>query len=524
MLGYTRDEALKKPVFEEIATSRDGRDITQLWMGPLQRSQDTVLNTRGGSGSSALELYEEVTRDDQVASCFQQRRLAVVSREWDVRPGRRRFMEPTAQDIKAAEFAKEMIDCCLEFDDLTSKLHYGAIYGYGVAEVLWAKDGRYVIFDDTNQGIKVKKPRRFDFTQEGELRLLTLNDQWQGEPVPPNKFMVMSFGGDNDDHPKGLGLGHYLYWPTYFKRAGLQAWLRFLEKAGIPARVAKYPAGSSKEQQDKLLDAAEAIGSDSAVAIPEGMMIELLESARTVADFTSLYDKMNEAIAKVILNQTFTTEGAGGQYKGDNLVAVRNEVTKSDADLMCLSFNRQPLSWLIHYNRAALGEDVAIPQVWRDMSEEEDLDKTADAWGKIYNLGFEPSEEEVRNKFGEHWSRRILTPNPSPEGEGGGKASGVLLPPVEMARAEEPEPDTVDVYAERLRNQVGTDLDGWLDRIEQELEGAVDLGQFADRLYELFPELPSERFAQVMGDALTASSLAGFYESQLEQEVDGAES
>jgi phage gp29-like protein len=365
------------------------------------------------------------------------------------------------------------------------------------------------------------------------LRLLTLNDQWQGESVPPNKFMVMSFGGDNDDHPKGLGLGHYLYWPTYFKRAGLQAWLKFLEKAGIPSRVGKYPDGSSEEKQNKLLDAVWALGSDSAVIIPEGMSIDLLESARTVADFTSLYDKMNEAIAKIILNQTFTTEGAGGQYKGDNLVTVRNEVTKSDADLMCLSFNRQPLSWLIHYNRAVLGEDVAIPQVWRDMSEEEDLDKTADTWGKIFALGYEPAEDEVRNKFGEFWRKKVavtsvaltpdaltpdaLTPGPSPIGEGG--KENVALP-VEMAKAPELEPDTVDVYAERLRAQAGVELDGWLDRIEQELDGAADLSQFADRLYELFPELPSERFAQVMGDALVASSLAGFYESQLEQEGD----
>jgi phage gp29-like protein len=89
-----------------------------------------------------------------------------------------------------------------------------------------------------------------------------------------------------------------------------------------------------------------------------------------------------------------------------------------------------------------------------------------------------------------------------------------------MAKAPEVEPDTVDVYAERVRVQAGAELDGWLDRIEQELEGAADLSQFADRLYELFPELPSERFAQVMGDALVASSLAGFYESQLEQEGD----
>lgn len=507
-IGFAGDSS---PVFDEIATSQDGRDITQLWMGPLRRSQDTVLLTRGGYGSQALELYEEVLRDDQVASCFQQRRLALICREWDVRPGRRRFMEPTAQDIKAAEFAKEMIDQCLEFDDLTAKMHYAVILGYGVAEAIWARDGRYVVFDDTQQGIKAKKARRFDFTPDGELRLLTIADQWQGEPVPANKFWTISFGGDNDDHPAGLGLGHYLYWPTYFKRAGMQAWLKFLEKAGIPSRVGKYPAGTNKQQQDLLLDATERLGSDSAAIIPEGMTIELLESARTVADFTSLYDKMNEAIAKVILNQTFTSEGAGGQYKGDNLVTVRNEVTKSDADLICQSFNRQPLAWLIDYNRSALGDDVAVPMVWRDMSEEEDLDKTADTWTKIYALGFDPDESAVQDKFGQFWRKRSPSPAALPEMEEG---AGV----VEMARQPEPQPDTVDVWAERVRGQAGPEIDGWLRQIQAELDDATDLAEFGNRLLEMFPELSGERFARLVGDALYASNLAGYYESQLEQE------
>lgn len=514
MIGFSSSDP-KKPVFEEIATSRDGRDITQLWMGPLQRSQDSVLVARGGSSSSALELYEEVLRDDQVSSCFQQRRLAVVSRPWEVKPGRRRFQEPTAQDIKAAEFAKEMLDCCLEFDDLTAKLHYGVIYGYGVAEVLWAKDSQYVIFDDTQQGIKVKKPRRFDFTPDGELRLLTLADQWQGEPVPPNKFMVMSFGGDNDDHPKGLGLGHYLYWPTYFKRAGLQAWLKRLNKYGIPSRVGKYPSGTSLDQQDRLLASAEALESDSAVIIPDGMTIELLQAVRAgTADFDLLYDKMNEAIAKVILSQTFTTEGAGGMYKGDNLKTVRDEVTKADADLMCLSFNRQPLAWLIHYNRSALGDDVAIPQVWRNMEEEEDLDKTADTWSKVYALGYEPDERAVQDKFGEFWRKRQVESSPASPPPTPGAS------PPELAQADELEPDTIDIWAERLRGQIGPEIDGWINQIQLELDDATDLAQFGDRLYAMFPELSGETFSQIMGDALMASSLAGWYESQLEQEED----
>jgi phage gp29-like protein len=501
-----------RPVFNEIATSNDGRDITQPWMGPLMRTQDSVLLNRGGGN---LLAYEELLRDDQVASCLQQRRLSVVAADWEVQPGKRRFMAPTAQDQKAVEFVQEMLLTGLEFDDLTAKMHYGVMFGYAVGEVMWAKDGNYIVFDDLRQGIKAKKARRFDFDTEGRLRLLTVQNNWEGELLPDRKFWLFSFGGDNDDHPGGLGLGHYLYWPVYFKRGGMQAWLRFLNKFGVPSRIAKYPPGTSTEDQDKLLRAAEALESDSAVRIPEGLTIELLEATRGgTADYSQLVQTMDEAIAKIILSQHFSTEGSGGQYKGDNLMSVRDEVIKSDADQLCLSMTRQPITWLIEYNRSVLGEDVAIPQVWRRLPEGEDLAQTADTWTKLYQIGFEPSEQDVQERFGEGWRRKsepvaaTLKPAPVP-----GQPAPTQSPPVEFKEPED-DRDTVDFYAEQLRSALGPVLEGWLGRIAEELEGSGDLQEFADRLYGLYPELPAAEFSEIMSQALIASELAGRYESQ----------
>jgi phage gp29-like protein len=147
------------------------------------------------------------------------------------------------------------------------------------------------------------------------------------------------------------------------------------------------------------------------------------------------------------------------------------------------------------------------------MSEEEDLDKTADTWAKIYDLGFEPDESAVQDKFGPFWHKR--RPAASSPSQG---ADVTANGPDEMARQPELQPDTVDVWAERLRGQVGPEIDGWLEQIRAELDNATDFAQFSDRLVKMFPELSGERFAQLLGDALYASNLAGYYESQLEQE------
>lgn len=77
-------DRLTRPVLQEIATSRDGRDITKPFLGPLAVADDSVLR----SLAQRWELYRELRSDGQVHAAFQQRRLAIVSRPLKVTPGR----------------------------------------------------------------------------------------------------------------------------------------------------------------------------------------------------------------------------------------------------------------------------------------------------------------------------------------------------------------------------------------------------------------------------------------------------
>ena len=138
---------------------------------------------------------------------------------------------------------------------------------------MWGRDGKHVALD----AIKVRNRRRFVFDPDFRLLLLT-NDQANGEPMPHRKFWHFAAGADNDDEPYGRGLAYWLYWPWWFKRNHVRFWMTFGEKFGMPTGVGKYPKSAGPTERGVLLDAVRAIHSDSAVTVPEDMVIDLLEA------------------------------------------------------------------------------------------------------------------------------------------------------------------------------------------------------------------------------------------------------
>jgi hypothetical protein len=61
--GILVPKSSKRPEMREVATTRDGRDITRGYVDPfmLQRPTDSVLQLRGGGDYG---IYKEVLRDD----------------------------------------------------------------------------------------------------------------------------------------------------------------------------------------------------------------------------------------------------------------------------------------------------------------------------------------------------------------------------------------------------------------------------------------------------------------------------
>lgn len=421
------DKKMARLETREIATTSDGRDITRGFIDNLKYilPQDRVLRLRG---SRNYEVYEDVLRDSQVKATFSQRRLAVVSHPVEVMPG-----GSMRRDRMAAEHLEEVL-AHIRWDTVTEKMLYGRFYGYAVAEALWARDGAHVMLDR----LVVRNRRRFVFDPEFRLKLLTTSDP-NGEELPERKFWVLSCGADHDDEPYGLGLAHWLYWPVYFKRNQMKFWLIASEKFGSPTVIGKYPRAASEPEIDKLEAAVKAVRTDSGITAPEDVIIELLEQARSGRmDYAGLYDRLDQAISKIVVGQTMTTDDGSSRSQSETHLEVRGDLVKSDEKLISDSFNRSVVRWLTDWNYPG----AAYPIVRRNMEEEEDLKALSERDKTISEMtGKVPEDKYIEETYNIRMVDRPMPAEP-PAGRPPGPpspdrdadlAEGDSLPPLEQA-------------------------------------------------------------------------------------------
>lgn len=121
----------------------------------------------------------------------------------------------------------------------------------------------------------------------------------------------------------------------------------------MPTAAAKLPPGQAKDpiERDKALAALDAIQTDSGIVVPDNIVIELIEAARSgTADYDVLCQRMDKAISKVILSQTMTTDDGSSRSQAEVHQGVARSVIKSDADLVCESLNQQVIKWLTEWN------------------------------------------------------------------------------------------------------------------------------------------------------------------------------
>lgn len=485
--GVKRSDA---PDMHAVATTLDGRDITRGYVLPQLRMlpQDTILRKRGFAD---LRVYEDLLRDDQVATSFRKLRLAVTSKEWVVEAGGKR-----AIDKKAADSLKAQLQA-LAWDGTTDKMLYGDFYGYSVAEMLWARDGREVVIDD----IKVRKARRFFFDGAMRLRLQT-TDNPMGEILGPRKFWLHIRGADNDDEPYGLGLGHYLYWPVLFKRNGLRFWLIFLEKFGMPTAKGTYRAGATPEEKSNLLQALASVTADSGIILPEGMAVELIEAARQgTADYKDLHDAMDQAIARVITGHSATSEATPGRLGGESMAESSfDDIVKAVADSVCESFNRGPAQWLTAWNYPG----AKPPRVWRNTQDPVDWVNMSTAIANLAKAGKVPTDEKLEELFDcEFVDVAAKGGDDNPAATGGGAGGSQFS---ESGADAVPTTDDLDDLADAGAAEWEEVLGPLVEPIQRLAEEVTAAGggkeEFLARLPELFDQMDETELAQRLGVAM----------------------
>ena len=478
---------MKMPTLgREIATAGTRRDITATWIGEILYPQDALLASKGWD----YRIYGKLLQDDQVASCFEQRRLALISKDWEVLPGG----EDKADEM-AADFVREVLDA-LPWDDICDKMLFGRWFGKGVAELMWAKDGQHFYWD----AIKVKKQRRFIFGKDGGLRLRT-QDDWDGSQDEnqlskkyPHKFWWFSAGGDNHDDPNGSALAYPCYWPVFFKRNGAKFWATFLEKFGQPTAKTTYPRNATDPEKQTALAAALAVSTETGIALPEGFVLELLEATRGgKAEYSSWAEFWNAAISKVIVGHSAGVDATPGRLGGeDNSQNIRDDLIEADSDLLHGSFNGGPVRWLTALNYP----NAKPPIVQRRLEEEPDLKPQAERDNIIVSWGYQPTPDYVSETYGDGF---VAPGGMHQDGEASGE-----IPPTPLAERGQNMAGAQDVQQTALN---GAQVSSLLEVVQGVRDGALPAESALGLLQVAFPSISLEQARGIINPAANAPAL-----------------
>ena len=312
----------------------------------------------------------------------------------------------------------------------------------------------------------------------------------------------------------------FLYWPVFFKRNDIKFWLIFLEKFGQPTAIGKLPMGKENDPstRTKVLSALRAIATETGVLLPEGAEVELLEATRSgAADYEAMKNAMDSAIAKIVLSQTMTTDDGSSRSQSETHADVRDMVVKADADLICESFNNTVVKWWFEYNQAAF-PNAKPPRLYRNIEPEEDLGKRAERDQKISQLGFEPTEEYIKETYGDGWVKKQMQEAKigiKPFNQPAKNANFAENAAVELLKAAQ-NADQIELV--NAATQFAENYEGILgQRVEQALnygEATQDYDTVKAHIVELMKELPPQPMVEKVERSNFVARLMGLFRGQ----------
>lgn len=490
----TKNKRPAAPPLNTEAASRLKDPFEQHYLGLLQ-SNDPVLLEKGHGN---FKIYRDLKLDGKVFDGLQKRTLALVGYEWSVEPldsGSTDAGEESASNVTAA--LKHV-----NFDQVCKDLLDALLLGLSVCEIVWTVRDGWIVPDR----IVKRRSERFVFVQPDahlppELRLLTASNLVTGEPLPDRKFIVHRVNAE-DDNPYGNGLGAQSYWPVFFKRKGIVAWNKLIDRFGTPTRVGKYPANASPKDKSTLLTALQAFAQDGTIVIPEGMSLDLLESKLTggISTHSDLCHYMDAWLDAVWLGKE-TANGSGGAQAAaaKERSDVRLAITKGDADLLSGTLNATLIKWMCELN----GWQPCL--VYRQIKEEVDLKAESETDKNISDMGFELSEEGARAKYGEYWSRKAAStptgPTDAPP-QHGDPAS--FAEPAGMQ-----EKDAIDELVQQEMDQWQPVMEPMVSPIRSLMQRAAEQGWSAQQLLDELPNLlPQMDDSDLMAALLQTSFVA----------------
>lgn len=445
----------------------------------LLPNPDPILRRMGRS----VQVYRELTADAMVKSGCRRRRAAVVSMEHG-------FDRETKAPRRVVSNL-EAIFADLPIKRLVRELVSGALYGYGVAEIIWGRVGGLVVPVDV-----VSKPAEwFGFDGSNNLVVRELNSL-SGTPAPARKFIQV--GNERSYlNPYGEADLASCFWPVAFRKGGLKFWVTFSEKYGMPWAVGKQPRSASQADAEQLADKLESMVRDAVAVIPDDSSVDLIQSTTTAnADmYESLLMYCSREINISLLGNNQSTEQDANRASATAAAGVEAVLRDADADMVAEGIT-QLARWIVEVNWPS--SMAPAYEFW----EQEQIDET------------QAKRDETLTRAGvkftsAYWKRTYNLQDGDIEEAPAAAQAG----PVEVNLAEGDVPPDQAAIDAAIADMPGAELQAAMEAMLRPALAAIDQAETPEQamaaLAEAFPKLDSSALESLLERAFFVADVVG---------------
>lgn len=479
--------AQREALLTEIATreSAEGFNLAG-WLGAMP-DPDPVLRKRGDDARVLAELMG----DEQVTMAVMQRKLGtLLKQDYVVRAGRAgEGAEPTAGSERLRAMFLEDLER-IDLHNLTSEILDAPYFGYTVAELYWEPRGGALRLKDV-----VCKPRDW-FGFAGRSKVVFRSIEGDRE-IPESKFLLARHF-PTYENPYGLRLLSRCLWPVAFKRGGVQFWMDFCERYGMPWTLATAPPGTDRERRRQMAVDLASMVRDAVAVLPSGSDVRLEQAQGKGEVHEAMVRHWDNAISKVLIGQTLTSDlsNVGARAASETHYSVLQDYRVADQRTVSTFFT--DLAW-IYGQINAPGEYTPV-WVYEDP---DDLDAEADRAEKLHTAGVRFKKTYFERRFGLAEDEFEMQDETS-----GGLGFSSFSSGVQKKTPQ----DETGKQIEALEAAANPGMSAMIDRIKAVVDQAESLEELRDGILEAWPDLGGSELVDVMAEAMAAAHLAGRYE------------
>lgn len=472
---------------------------------------DIVLRKTG----KGLDVLRNLTNHYQVGTCIDSRKSGVLAKLFDI----------TKENTPNAhyEFYKDVFSN-IDVYGLIENILDAPLYGFAPIEIIWEKQGKYII----PVKFEAEPQEWFHFNSNGEFFFKHKAYQPDGlliNPEESRKFLLPR-NKPTRKNPYGQCILSRCFWNVAFINGGMEFWVKFTEKYGMPFMVGKYDRSMNDNEKDSLLKALINMVQDAVGVIPADGTVEIIEAGGKGASadiYEKLINKCENNISKAILGQTLTTDiGAVGSYAAaETHNEVRGDIINSDTRLC-----ENTINTLINYINIINFNDNSVPKC--TIYDEKAIDQSvADRDNKVYNTGVRFTKEYMMKTYGYAEDDIVMVDDSDSKGSLGMEFSSPSTPPVVKGgnvnkffprpagegrgegADEEPDVDPtelLDVFTpEDLQGLITPALKPVIDFFSK----SRDAEDAMEKLAEVYPEMNTEELEKTLTKVIFISEILG---------------